>query len=413
MSRQDCACHQGSAWNICSRKLHEPPKSMLDRAHAPAPVAWLAPITAMAARRLFDVPLSIRLRPFQPHSSRHASDESSNSNKGQGRRNPVLEAYQKQYESGNEALSDSAIDAPQQPQPGDISSSSIFEDDLRAQRQTATEQDNEIDKTPEDEFATPPRDPQKIARTLDLDPKNRERYERKKIIQSVRNGGRLTQAQVIKRTEREHLLKSHMLKTSQKKLGMLARQIAGKPIEEAILQMRFSKKKAALEVAQQLEAARDEAIVMRGMGLGSIQPQPPTQNASLGELQALPAPTSSSSSSSSALTRVGKPIEIQLKNGKRHTIHDQHGIYIDQAWIGRGSYGKAPDYRARGRVFLLRTPWTSISVVLKEEKTRIREHEAREAKRRRRALVPKDMGGGLWTHLPDRPVQWQRPWYTF
>lgn len=341
-----------------------------------------------------DLPLSIRSRPLQPRSVRHASDDSKNEG-APSRPNPFLDAYRKQNQDQGPA--DPVAPAPpQEAQPGDISVSSIFEDDLRVQRQAERERGN----VPEDLYANPPRNPQKIARILDPDPKNRERYERKKIIQSIRKGGRLAPKETIKRTEREHLLKSHMLKTSQKKLGMLARQIAGKPIEEAILQMRFSKKKAAIEVAAQLEAARDEAIVMRGMGLGNGTPAAAEDGLDAAD----PAET--------ALT-VAKPIQIQLKNGKRHTVKDPHTIYIDQAWIGRGAYGQMPDYRARGRVYLMRTPWTSISVVLKEEKTRIREWEARDAKRRRRALVPKDMGGGLWTHLPDRPVQWQRPWYTF
>nr|POE54368.1 54s ribosomal protein l22, mitochondrial [Quercus suber] len=348
-----------------------------------------APKRRLASRCLFDVPLSIRLRPLQPRSLRHASDESRNDSTSAvpRRKNPVLEAYQKQYKDVDQAP---VAEAPRRPEEGDISASSIFEDDLRAQRQAAAERDLDPSTPTEIEYATPPRDPQKIARVLDLDPKNRERYERKKVIQSVRRGGRLTQAQVIQRTEREHVVKSEMLKTSQKKLGMLARQIAGKTIDEAILQMRFSKKKAALAVATQLEVARDEAIVMRGMGLG----QRPSPNVGA---NVVPDP----------------PVQIRLKDGKRHVVPDPHAIYIAQAWIGRGPYGKAPDYRARGRVFLLRTPWTSISVVLKEERTRIREYEAREAKRRRRALVPRDLGGAMWTHLPDRPVQWQRPWYTF
>lgn len=230
---------------------------------------------------------------------------------------------------------------------------------------------------------------------LDPDPNGRERWERKKVIQMIRKGGRLSAQQVIKRTEREHTVRSHNIKTSVKKLGMLARQIAGKTIDDAITQMRFSRKKVAQDVLKQLEYARDEAIVMRGMGLGQAQKsadgEPPESLSPLG----------------AANGTVG-PVDIQLKDGKRHKITEPTTIYVDQAWVGRGPFGQLPDFRARGQVNIMRTPWTSLTVILKEEKTRIREYEEREAKRREKVV-----GKGMWTHLPDRPVQWQRQWYTF
>lgn len=43
-------------------------------------------------------------------------------------------------------------------------------------------------------------------------------------------------------------------------------------------------------------------------------------------------------------------------------------------------------------------------MVLKEEKTRIREYEEREEAKRRR---------GPWVHLPDRKIYGQRPYYTW
>lgn len=209
---------------------------------------------------------------------------------------------------------------------------------------------------------------------LDPDPNSRERWERKKVIQMITRGGRLSKQEVIKRTEREHLVKSHMMKTSVKKLGMLARQISGKRLDDAITQMRFSKKKVAQEVLRQLEYARDEAVVARGMGLSD--PASPDADA---------APS-------------GKPLTIRLASGARHPVPDRRAMYIAQAWVGRGPYGKLPDYRARGRVFVMRTPWTSLSVVLKEEATRVREWEEREAKRQKRRQER------VWVPLPDRPV---------
>ncbi|KAK3111492.1 39S ribosomal protein L22, mitochondrial [Teratosphaeriaceae sp. CCFEE 6253] len=309
--------------------------------------------------------------------------------------NPVLEQYQQQH----------GADQPEQqqqqqrPRPGDLSTSSIFEDDRRAQSMAeqydAAEGDGaEVKK----KQAATPRDPTHVLSTLDPDPGSRERWERKKVIQAIRKGGRLTKPQMIKRTEREHTLRSHNMKTSVKKLGMLARQIAGKTIDDAITQMRFSKKRVAIEVLKQLEYARDEAVVMRGMGLGGVAAE-----AGIGG----EAGTAQTSASGVAVPEASTPVQIQLKDGKRHTITNPSNIYIDQAWVGRGPFGKLPDYRARGRTFIMYTPWTSLSVVLKEEQTRIRLHDEREQKRRK-ALIE-----NVWTHLPDRPVQWQRQWYTF
>ncbi len=72
----------------------------------------------------------------------------------------------------------------------------------------------------------------------------------------------------IARTERSHLSKSPPLPTSTKKLVHLAHQIQGKTVEDALVQMRFSKKKMAREVRWQLEEARDTAVVQHGIGPG-------------------------------------------------------------------------------------------------------------------------------------------------
>lgn len=116
-----------------------------------------------------------------------------------------------------------------------------------------------------------------------------------------------------------------------KKLGPLARQIAGKPIEEAIVQMQFSKKKAAVEIHNHLIEARDRAVVERGMGLGQAQGKPQTRKV------------------------------VRLKDGTRHTIYDTTGIYVDQAWVNKGPYGLDSSPRARGRTDRLHLPQTSMS----------------------------------------------------
>ncbi|KAI9813247.1 MAG: 54S ribosomal protein L22, mitochondrial [Pycnora praestabilis] len=269
--------------------------------------------------------------------------------------NPLTAEYLKQKPKGPPALIR-----------GDLSSSSIFESDDAGPRTPQVR--------PDESRARAVRDPSLMAAVLDPVPENRKRWERKMVIRDIRRRGRLSRTQKIRRTERESLSKSHFIKTSVKKLGPLARQISGKSIEDAIVQMRFSKKKAAKEVKKHLEHARDEAIVKRGMALGAIE------------------------------GTKGEQVEIELKDGKRKLVKDRTSLYIDQAWVGRGTDDKAPDHRARGQIHVMSLPYTSISVILKEEATRIRLSEEREKKRQNRKL---------WVHLPDRPITAQRQYYSW
>lgn len=177
------------------------------------------------------------------------------------------------------------------------------------------------------------RDPTTMAAVVDPQPDVRKRWERKMVIRDIRRRGRLSRTQKLKTTERESLSKSHMFKTSLKKLYPLARQIAGKTVEDAIMQMRFSKKKVAKDVKEHLEHARNEAIVRRGMGLGE------------------------------ANGTKGDPAVIEIRKGKRTIVNDRTGIYVDQAWVGRGSFEKEGEYRARGRMNVLRHPSTCTSLL--------------------------------------------------
>ncbi|KAI8297530.1 54S ribosomal protein L22 [Colletotrichum sp. SAR11_240] len=206
---------------------------------------------------------------------------------------------------------------------------------------------------------------------VDPDPRARLRWERKKVIQMVRRNGRVSRSERIAQTEKELQHKSPFLETSIKKLVHLARQVQGKSVDEAILQMRYSKKKMAREVKYQLEEARDLAIVSRGMGLGKSH----------------------------------DPIKIETKDGKALRVDNSSKLYVAESWVGRGPWrSKSMDYKGRGRFGIIQSPSTSISVVLKEEKTRLREHNEREAKQARRKP---------WVHLPDRPVSAQRPYYSW
>ncbi|KAK2067235.1 hypothetical protein P8C59_000993 [Phyllachora maydis] len=225
--------------------------------------------------------------------------------------------------------------------------------------------------------------PAALARALDPDPSSRARWQRRALIRRIARVGtnpfsREPPAARLARTERQLVSRSAWLPTSIKKLGPLARQIAGKTVAEALLQMRFSPKRMAAEVGFQLRQARDMAAVARGMGLGEAK----------GELLG-----------------PDRAVEICTKEGKRLRIEDPTRLYVDQAWVNRGpARGFRSNYRARGKRDVMVKPSTSIAIVLKEEKTRIREHQEREEKQRRRKP---------WVHLPDRPIAGQRPYYAW
>ena len=227
------------------------------------------------------------------------------------RENPLTEEYLKRKPAKQKGLVR-----------GDLASSSIFEDEKIAGPKPASLQSEKKDKS------ISVRDPAIMAAALDPDPTSRVRWERKMVIREIHKRGRLSRTQLIKRQERELLSKSHNIKTSVKKLGPLARQIAGKSVEEAIVQMRFSKKKAAIEVRKHLEHARNEAIVRRGMGLGVLE------------------------------GRKTSPTVIKRKDGKRIKVDDPTALYVDQAWVGKGDYGITPDHRARGQINLMHNPTT-------------------------------------------------------
>jgi ribosomal protein L22 len=166
---------------------------------------------------------------------------------------------------------------------------------------------------------------------IDPSPPDRLNFEREKIINHVRSDWKISKDDHLKRTERSIMVRSLDLKTSRKKLGKLARQIAGKTIDEALLQMRFSKKRVAGEVIKHLEHARNLAIVERGMGLGKPE------------------------------GRMGEKIRIRLKDGSQKKVEDRTQLYIDQAWVGRGEYELEMDHRARGRGHLMKKVYTSES----------------------------------------------------
>lgn len=187
-----------------------------------------------------------------------------------------------------------------------------------------------------------------MVRAVDPDPRSRVRWERKMVIRQVQRGtnpySKEPRAERIARTERALTSRSTFLPTSVKKLVHLAHQIQGKTVAEALVQMRFSKKKMAQEVKYQLELARDMAVAERGMGLGE------TQRA---------AEVAAGAVEGTAVKDV-ESIKIQDKDGKWVRIDDPTRMYIAEAWVNRGPLrGRRPDYRARGRVFIKEKPSTS------------------------------------------------------
>lgn len=173
-----------------------------------------------------------------------------------------------------------------------------------------------------------------LQRALDPDPRSRVRWERKMVVRHVGRlldpKGKETREERLARTERTLLHKSMPIPTSTKKLVHLARQISGKSLEDALVQMRFSKKKMAKEVLWHLEEARDMAVVERGMGLGRVQKQKEVDSE---DVSASP-----------------NAIKIQTKDGRWLEITDPSRMYVDQAWVGKGIWRSAvTEYRARGR----------------------------------------------------------------
>lgn len=222
-----------------------------------------------------------------------------------------------------------------------MESQSIFDDDLKEQPQGSKRRGRreaaEIKKNQSIMGASLLAPHMRAA--VDPDPKSRRRWQRKMVIRNVTRAldvkGKETREERIKRTEREQESRSSWLATSTKKLVHLARQVSGKTLEDAMIQMRFSKKKYAKEVLYELKLARDKAVVERGMGLGKIN----------GEFK--PGET--------------EPTKVRdIRHGKWVEIEDPTRLYVHEAWVNRGPWrGKKPNYRARGRTDLIQMPQAS------------------------------------------------------
>lgn len=110
-----------------------------------------------------------------------------------------------------------------------------------------------------------------------------------------------------------------------------------------MVQMRFSKKKAAQDVLRHLEFARDQAVVVRGMGLGGVE------GSGVGNGDGEGGGDGSG----------GNGLVVEDKKGKKRVVGDKSAMYVDEAWVGRGPYEFGSLHRARGRIDRLRLPYTS------------------------------------------------------
>jgi ribosomal protein L22 len=196
---------------------------------------------------------------------------------------------------------------------------------------------------------------------IDPDPAARVRLERKMVIASVKRHGRRTKAQKIAQTERQSLYKSQALPTSTKKLQKVVNQIAGKTVSEALVQLRFSKKRIARDVLKGLEIAQNEAILARGMGLGNgLRAQKRWEEQRAQTASSLLPPVSHIEEKQGPV----KKGMVELKDGSKKVVRDPSEIYIDQVWVGKGQTWKSPEYRARGMVNMLRHRTTSESTTM-------------------------------------------------
>lgn len=311
---------------------------------------------------------------------------------------------------------------------GGLAKGNIFQPEGIVAPSNSGDADQEGLVTGQGEFSK--RSPANMAPRLDPRPNARARWTRMMVIRDVRKRGRLTKVVRIARTERQHTSKSRFFPTSMKKLAPLARQIAGKSLDEAILQMRFSSKKAAIEVHKHLLQARNEAVVQAGMGLPTpemeekmrvkkavssplstkkrilqvLDPETPAPRKTTREEVEVDATTQADPAlSSHEITDPSNtpalPTQLHSKILKRGVAPNPTDMYIAQAWVNRGAYEKEGSPRARGRMDIIRHPHTSISVLLKEEKTRSREKQEKEIK-----AIRKRLNGKLWTQMPDRPL---------
>ncbi|KAJ2715832.1 39S ribosomal protein L22, mitochondrial [Coemansia spiralis] len=164
---------------------------------------------------------------------------------------------------------------------------------------------------------------------------------------------------------REATFKTDNFPASPRKLRMIANQITGLPVGEAIRQMRFSAKRASQTIKNSLEWAQAEAIRARGM--------------------------------------------------------DPANMHLKLVRIGKGRYGKKVEFKGRGRTGLIRKPTAHMMYVVTEKHPE-QKPEPRNALERAllAGALPRRKGRGfklaknVWTPLDERrPVICPKPYYNW
>lgn len=152
----------------------------------------------------------------------------------------------------------------------------------------------------------------------------------------------------------EHKFSTALFHISPQKLNLLAHQIAGKPIDFAIVQMQFSAKKAARRIKATLAMARDHAEA-KGM--------------------------------------------------------DPATLVVAEAWVTKGFFFKAYDIKGRGRAGIKHRPMSRMSVVLRPGQTWEQRDAAELDKARRRV---RSLGsGGVVRGSPKIVNGFQRPGWAW
>ncbi|KAI0368146.1 ribosomal protein L22 [Pilatotrama ljubarskyi] len=134
-----------------------------------------------------------------------------------------------------------------------------------------------------------------------------------------------------RKTYTEHKYSTSNFKISHRKLNMLGRQIAGKPVDSAILQMMFSEKRASKRIKSMLVVAKSHAVKLKNL--------------------------------------------------------DEQKLVVAESWVTKGPHQfKRHDMKGRGRAGIKRHPHSRLHVVLKEGKTRA-ELRAEEREKKLKRIV--------------------------
>jgi len=111
-------------------------------------------------------------------------------------------------------------------------------------------------------------------------------------------------------SDSEAMAKGRMIKTSPQKLNLLAQMIRGKPVEKAMAELSFSRKRVASHVKKVLESA--------------------------------------------------------IANAENNHDLDIDSLVVDQAFVGKNIVMKRWRARARGRTGRIHKPFSEITIVVKE-----------------------------------------------